>query len=278
MIPTPSADPGRPEKHRKLRYNGTDISHQGRVDMIKGVLLDLSGTLYVGNEIIPGAREVVVTLRRNDIPVRYLTNTSRSTRTDIFTKLLRMGFDISEEEFITAPAVMNSYLKEHHLKPWLLVHPSIRGEFDTADDPQPDAVVVCDAAESFTYENLNAAFRLLLEGARLIAIGDNRYFKEEDGMSLDAGPFVRALEYAANCEAIILGKPSPAFFHSAADQLGCKPAEVLMVGDDVYSDVNGALKAGLVRTGKYRPGDERKISAPGACVCSDLKEALADLV
>ncbi len=250
--------------------------------MIKGVLVDLSGTLYVGNEVIPGARGAVSGLKERGIPVRYLTNTSRSTRQDLFNKTRKMDFDIREDEIITAPTVIDSYLREHNLNPWLLVHPSIRGEFTNTEGSNPNAVVVCDAAENFTYENLNAAFRLLLDGARLIAIGDNRYFKEEDGMSLDAGPFVRALEYAASCEAIILGKPSPAFFHSTADQLGCKPAEVLMVGDDVDADVNGALKAGLkaslVQTGKYRPGDELKISAPGACVCSDLPEALAELI
>ena len=97
-------------------------------------------------------------------------------------------------------------------------------------------------------------------------------------MSLDAGPFVRALEYASGSEAIILGKPSPAFFHAAASQLDCHPGDVLMIGDDVFSDVNGALRAGLkaalVQTGKYRPGDEQKIAAPGACFCTDLLDAV----
>ena len=143
-------------------------------------------------------------------------------------------------------------------------------------------MVIGDAADAFSYEHLNRAFRLVLDGARLLAVGDNRYFKEGEGLSLDAGPFVKALEYAADCEAIILGKPSPAFFHAAAAQLGCLPGQVLMVGDDVFSDVNGALKAGLkaalVRTGKYRSGDEAKIIAPGACVCADLGEAVQGLV
>jgi len=257
------------------------IFKQG-TDMIKGVLLDLSGTLYVGSQTIPGAVEAIKALQRKRIPTRYLTNTSRTPRHEIHQKLVGMGFPIREEEIITAPGVIDNYLQEHGLNPWLLVHPSIRDEFSNVGAAEPDAVVLCDAAESFTYETLNQAFRLLLDGARLIAIGDNRYFKEEDGMSLDAGPFVRALEYAAGCEAIILGKPSPAFFHSSAALLGCKPKETLMVGDDVYSDVNGALKAGLkatlVRTGKYRPGDEHKITAHGARVCADLAEAIDDLI
>jgi HAD superfamily hydrolase (TIGR01458 family) len=249
--------------------------------MIKGVLLDLSGTVYEGDELIPGALETVERLHASHIPVRYLTNSSRIPRSKILSRLQGMGFNVRASEIFTAPDAIQDYLREHRLSPWLLIHPAIEEEFTEFHGQSPDTVVICDAAYAFTYENMNRAFRMLLDGARLLAVGDNRYFKETDGISLDAGPFVRALEYAADCEAIILGKPSPAFFHAAVTQLGCKPSEVLMVGDDVYTDINGALKAGLkaalVRTGKYRPGDEGKIVAPGACVCADLLEAVIGL-
>jgi len=246
--------------------------------MIKGVLLDLSGTIYVGDEVLPRALEAVQRLSAENIPLRYLTNSSRSSRKDIRHKLLEMGFAVSAEEIFTAPMAIKAYLRAHKLSPWLLVNPAIQGEFKEFSGATPDAVIICDAAQAFTYENLNQAFRLLTRGALLLAVGDNRYFKEADGLSLDAGPFIRALEYAADCEAIVLGKPSPTFFHTAAAQLGCLPGELLMVGDDVFADVNGALKAGmkaaLVQTGKYQRGDEQKIAAPGACVCSDLLDAV----
>ncbi len=249
--------------------------------MIKGVLLDLSGTVYDGDTIIPGALEAVEHLHRAKIPLRYLTNTSRTPRRKILQRLQKMGFSVDANEIFTAPVAVQEYLQDHGLSPWLLVHPDIAYEFAGFDSSDPDAVVVCDAAAGFSYEKLNQAFRVLLDGARLLAVGDNRYFKDSDGMSLDAGPFVKALEYASGTEAVILGKPSPAFFHAASSQLGCRPREVLMIGDDVYSDVNGALKAGLraalVQTGKYRPGDEHKVSAPGACVCADLLCAVREL-
>ena len=250
--------------------------------MIKGVLLDLSGTIYVGDEVLPRALEAVQKLHAEKIPMRYITNSSRNSRKEILYKLLDMGFAVSEEEIFTAPMAVQAFLREHKLSPWLLVHPAIEEEFKEFSGASPDAVVLCDAAEAMSYENLNQAFRLLIKGACLLAVGDNRYFKEADGMSLDAGPFIRALEYAADCEAIVLGKPSPAFFHSAAAQLGCRPEEILMVGDDVLADVNGALKAGmkaaLVQTGKYQPGDEQKIATPGACVCSDLLVAVQGIL
>jgi HAD superfamily hydrolase (TIGR01458 family) len=246
--------------------------------MIKGVLLDLSGTIYVGDNMLPRALEAVQKLQAENIPLRYLTNSSRSSRKDILCKLLAMGLTVSADEIFTAPMAVQAYLREHKLSPWLLVHPAIRKEFTEFSGENPDAVVLCDAAEDMSYENLNQAFRILIKGARLLAVGDNRYFKEPDGMSLDAGPFIRALEYAADCEAIILGKPSPVFFLSAVAQLDCRPGETLMIGDDVFADINGALKAGmkaaLVKTGKYQPGDEHKIAAPGACVCEDLFDAV----
>jgi HAD superfamily hydrolase (TIGR01458 family) len=185
-------------------------------------------------------------------------------------------------KFFTAPQAIHAYLHEHSLSPWLLVHPNLEVEFADLIGDSPDSVVLCDAADGFSYANLNQAFRLLQGGARLLAVGDNRYFREGEEMSLDAGPFVRALEYAAGIEAIILGKPSAPFFHAAASQFDCQTNEVLMVGDDVFSDVNGALKVGmkaaLVQTGKYRDGDELKIAAPGACVSKDVYDAVNGLI
>lgn len=248
---------------------------------IKGVLLDLSGTLYQGREAIPEALEAVVKLGKSGLPVRYVTNTSRLPVIAVWQKLNRLGFSIDLRHIFTAPQAVYHYLVEQHLRPYLLVHPELEEEFADLPQSHPDTVVVADAAESFSYANLNQAFRLLLEGAQLVAVGDNRYFRDEQGMSLDAGPFIRALEYAADCKARILGKPAEAFFHAALKEIGCRPEETLMVGDDVYADVNGALKAGLrgalVQTGKYRSGDEQHLSGE-ALVCRDIQQVVAEIL
>ena len=249
--------------------------------MIKGVLLDLSGTIYTGDQLIPGAREAVEQLQAEKIPLRYLTNSSRSPRRAIHQKLRDFGLVIDEATVFTAPQAVRDYLIAEELTPHLLVHPAIEEEFADLTGPAPDAVVLGDAADAFSYANLNRAFRLLLDGAPLLAVGDNRYFREEEGMSLDVGPFVAALEYAAGCQALILGKPAREFFLDAAGQLGCPPGEVLMVGDDVSGDVNGALAAGLqaalVQTGKYQPGDEEQCDADAALLFSDLRQLVQEL-
>jgi HAD superfamily hydrolase (TIGR01458 family) len=176
--------------------------------MIKGVLLDLSGTVYIDDQLLPGALEAISSLQTQHIPLRFITNTSRRSRQTLLHKLRELGLAIDPAEVFTAPQAVRNYLVEHRLTPWLLVHPAIEEEFSDLCGSVPNVVVLGDAAEAFTYANLNTAFRLLLEGARLLVVGDNRYFREGDGLSLDAGPFVTALEYASGCQAIILGKPA----------------------------------------------------------------------
>jgi len=244
------------------------------MEPIRGVLLDLSGVLYVGDAPLPGALEALGRLQASDLPVRYITNTTRSPRGAIHRMLAGMGFRIPEGELFTAPGAVRAELERRGLKPQLLIHPDLAAEFEGLVTDEPDAVVLGDAGEGFTYARLNRAFRLLMEGAPLLAMGSNRYFKEQDGLSLDIGPFLKALEYAAGVQGTVFGKPSVDFFHAAVADMGLDPHEVLMVGDDVEADVQGALDAGLqaclVRTGKYRTGDDEQLDPRRAQVFDDL--------
>lgn len=230
---------------------------------MKAVFLDLSGVLYEGTRPLPGALQAVERLQRSPLTLRFLTNTSRRNRHQILSDLHRMGFSLDPTQLFTAPAAAARWLKVQGLRPYLLVHPDIRVEFQELDQREPNAVVLGDAEEGLNYGALDAAFALLLTGAPLIAIADNRYFKADGRLHLDAGPFVRALEYAADIRAVVTGKPAPAFFREVLGDAGLCPADVLMVGDDIHGDVEGTLRAGLnaalVRTGKYRPGDEARI-------------------
>jgi HAD superfamily hydrolase (TIGR01458 family) len=101
---------------------------------------------------------------------------------------------------------------------------------------------------------LNHAFRLMMDGAELIALQHNRYWRRSDGMALDVGAYAAALEYATRSEAVVVGKPSQEFFAAALAEMELEQA--VMVGDDVEADVGGAMAAGLagvlVRTGKFR--------------------------
>ena len=244
--------------------------------MIRGVLLDLSGVLYVGDKLLPGALSAVQRLVDAGLPVRYITNTTRSTRQMILQRLTRLGFNIAAEDIFTAPIASRQYIEANSLVPFLLIHPDLEPEF-IGMIGEPNAVLVGDAGDRFTYNNMNLAFRYLQDGAPLLAMGVNRYFSEGDMLSLDAGPFVHALEYACGSKAVVLGKPSFEFYATAVNSLGCNPEETVMVGDDVEADVIGAMCAGLngilVQTGKFIQGDEKKIKAGAVCV-ADITAAV----
>lgn len=224
-----------------------------------GALLDIDGVLYVGDEPIEGAREALAQLRERLASLRLLTNTTSRSRREVVAHLVKLGFEVSPEEVITPAKMAVSYCRERgHESVALLVGDALREDLAELTEPPPgrrvEAIVLGDLGAGFTPEVLNGAFRMLMEGAELIALQHNRYWQRADGLALDVGAYSAALEYATGREATVVGKPSGTFFATALAELGTERA--IMVGDDVEADVGGALAAGLpavlVRTGKFR--------------------------
>ena len=248
--------------------------------MAKGVLLDLAGVVYLGDQMLPRAGEAVDRLREAGLPVRFVTNTTRLSKVGILDRLRGIGLEVAGDELITPAEAARTWLATHRRSPHLLVHPALVEDFEGVADHPDKAVIVGDAGRDFTYDTLNAAFRELAAGADLLALAKNRTFRDDDGaLSMDAGGFVAALEYAAECKAIVLGKPAPDFYAAAVAGLGCDAADAVMVGDDVEADVSGALAAGigaalLVRTGKYHEGAEAGATPPPTAVVDDLFAAV----
>ncbi len=229
---------------------------------IKGLLLDIDGVLYVGEKPILGSIEALRKLRKK-FQIRFITNTTRKPKRKVVDKLRSMGFEIREEEIFTALGATAEYLRKKKAKAYFLLTEEAMEEVKDLVGEPPDYVVVGDAYKNFTYDRLNRAFRYLMEGARLITAAKNRYFKDGDGkLSLDAGPFVKALEFASGKRAKVVGKPSKEFFLSAVGSMGLSPQECAVVGDDVETDVLGGMRAGLygilVKTGKFREEDLKK--------------------
>jgi len=227
---------------------------------IKGLLLDLDGTLYVGEEPVPGAREAVELLGASGLALRYVTNTTRMPRRAVVERLRALGFDVAEGEVFTPARAAARMIRGRTCLP--LVDGSLLEDLEgiALSEDAPDFVLVGDLGDEFTYARLDAAFRCLMNGAELVALQKNRYWRAQHGLSLDAGPFVAALEYASGKQAVVVGKPEEGFFRLALDDLELEAGEVAMVGDDAEADVAGAKKAGLlgiqVRTGKWRPDTE----------------------
>lgn len=227
---------------------------------IKAVLCDIGGVLYVGDTPINGAIEALSRIKSR-YPVRFVTNTTQKTGKQVVEALCTMGFEIAEHEVLTALDVTKLFLETHTSRGFYLLTDDATAFFDDLNEiERQHYVVVGDAQENFTYERLNQAFRLLQSGSELVAVAKNRYFKDNDHqLSMDAGGFVSALEYASGKEAHIIGKPSLDFYHLACSSMGVDPAQCLMIGDDIESDILGAQEAGLktllVKTGKFAPQD-----------------------
>ncbi len=229
---------------------------------IEGLLIDIEGVLIRGNEVIPGAHEALQSLRARGIPHRFITNTTIYSRLTLLERLQALGFAIKLEELFTATYAAARYLQEQNAQSYYpLLMPDAQLEFGglDVDEENPEFVVMGDMGPSFTFPRLNRALGALLNGARLVALHKKRTWRTEEGVYLDAGPFVVAMEYAAEMRAEVIGKPSKAYFRMVLDDLGVEPAKVAMIGDDVESDVRGAQLIGmqgwLVKSGRFRKED-----------------------
>ncbi|MFY9552397.1 MAG: TIGR01458 family HAD-type hydrolase [Thermoanaerobaculia bacterium] len=247
---------------------------------IRALLVDLEGTVYQDGRLIPGAAAALAAARERGVEHVFVTNTTSRPRSVLARELSGMGLRVDPSQIFTAPRAAREHLLSRGMRrAHFLLRPALLEDFDGVEpaDSGAEAVVLGDLGDEMTYTRLNRAFRLLLSGAELVALARNRYWRSADGLMLDAGPFVAALEHASGKTATLAGKPSPAFFAAALASLDASHEETAVVGDDLESDVGGGQAAGmrgvLVTTGKFRPGD-----LEGSSIRPDaVLESLADL-
>jgi HAD superfamily hydrolase (TIGR01458 family) len=251
----------------------------GRLEGIETVLLDLDGTLYVGSRVVEGAPEAVRWLREQGLAVRFCTNTDSVTPSELAGRLARRGFPVDEDELVTPVAVAAQLLgSDPEARVLAVAAGGVRellGDRLAGAGERVTHVLVADPSYGAVYDDLDAAFRAVRDGAELLATQVNRVAVRDDGEHLDTGGWVRLLEYATGATARVLGKPSPEFFTAPLEALGRAPGTALVVGDDLEADIGGGSAVGaatvLVRTGKGDP-------PPGAGVEPDaVIDSVADL-
>jgi HAD superfamily hydrolase (TIGR01458 family) len=258
------------------------------ISPLKAVLLDIQGTLLAGDGTpIAGAGHAVESLKAAGLAVRFVTNIDSVTVATILARLKAAGIPAKESEIFSPVSAAKRFLaRQERARCHLLLPPSIEPEFSAyrANGHKADWVVVGDCREGFTYERLNAAFRVLRDGAEILALQKGRWFVSPDGAALDTGSFVAALEWGANRTAHVVGKPSTELLRMALEDVGGDPYSAVMVGDDICSDVPSAYSAGtrsvLVRTGKFSLSTlERSERKPDLLLDSiaDLPSALAEI-
>ncbi len=244
---------------------------------VRALLLDLDGVIVLAGEAIPGAAKALNELERRGMPYRIVTNTSAVSRQTLSRWSARLGAPIPPERFESALSASAAWTARHFKdRPlYVLASEDARTEFAgqqllshaeaATRGASVAAVVIGDLPEDATYENLNRAFRLVLDGAALIGMHRNGWWLTPDGPTLDSGAFVVGLEFASGRSATIVGKPSSSFFAQGVRDLRREAgrdlarAEIAMVGDDVRTDIRAAQRAGLrgilVLSGKHGEAD-----------------------
>lgn len=229
-----------------------------------GFLIDMDGVLYRGAEVIPGADEFIRQLRLRDIPFRFLTNNSQRTRRDVVTKLARMGFEVEEEHVFTSAMATARFLAQQ--KPGGTAYVIGEGGLLTAlhqhgyavVDHDPDYVVVGEG-RTFNLEMVEAAVRMILAGAKLIATNLDPNCPTQNGLRPGCGAMVAMLETATGVKAFSVGKPSPVMMRAARKELGLATDETTMIGDTMETDILGGVQLGfhtvLVLSGGTREED-----------------------
>jgi HAD superfamily hydrolase (TIGR01458 family) len=259
-----------------------------------GILCDLEGTLYSGDAPLPGAALLVPALRAREIPFCFVTNTTSRSRRALVARLAAMGIAVSPDEIVSAPVAGAALLRARGttvVAPFLaepvledLEGLDLQGGTAPPGDRRTSAVLLGDLGERWDYALLQEAYGYLRSGAELVTCSRDRVYRRDDRLVLDVGPFVAALEYASGVTALLAGKPSPVMYDAAVARLGLPAADrsrVLMIGDDMHSDIAGAQQAGLVawavETGKFSAAEAARAGITPDRIIPGLQALLADL-
>jgi len=252
-----------------------------KFDNIQALLIDLEGVLYSDDKLISGSDKVLQDLRKKGLKLRFLTNTTTIPRNKILNKLTNYGFDIEEEEIFTPVTATKKFLEEKNIKEvFLVTSKELLSEFNNYEltNKNPKAIIMGDIYKEFNWDILDKIFKLIHKhDSHLISLHQNKYCIRENEISLDLGPFVKAIEYASNKNAVLMGKPNINFFDLVIKDLDAQHENIVMIGDDIKSDIEGGYQAGLktiqVKTGKYQSSDDKNSLQPDARI-KNINEVL----
>lgn len=264
---------------------------------IDGFIFDLDGTIYLGNQALPGAVALIAELRRREKKILFVTNKPLEPRENYASKLTRLGMPTRAEDILTSSHAMSSYLLEQ-APDWLyyvIGEENLRkefsdmglhvlGEFDDQDekqviDPKGIQAVIVAFDRSLDYRKLNTAYQALLAGARFFATNADKACPMPGGFIPDAGATIAALEHISGRKVEFLaGKPSAWMVKLAVNHLQLPVERCLMVGDRLETDIRMGQKAGvhtaLVLTGATKRSEVQALAEPPTMVLDSIADLL----
>jgi len=247
-----------------------------------GYLIDMDGVIYRGGHMIPGADRFINGLRKNDIPFRFLTNNSQRTRRDVATRLQRLGIDVEMEHVYTCAMATARFLALQ--KPEGTAFVIGEGGLLTAlhengyaiVDKDPDYVVVGEG-RTISFELVEAALKMILGGAKLVATNLDPNCPTESGLRPGCGATVAMLETASGVKAFSVGKPSPVMLRSARKELGLTTDQTIVIGDTMETDILGGVQLGFKTILVLSGGTSREDLARFAYQPHKIVDSVADL-
>ncbi len=226
----------------------------------KGFLFDLDGVFVQSGRLLPGAIETSRILCNKNIPFRFLTNTTTKSKKTLHRQLVDQGLICKKEQIFSAGSSgVHAIRNLGSPRCRFYISSDLREDYVEFQEDTlcPELIVIGDYSK-WTYELLNQAFQYIMNGAKILALHSGKYYKVDSGLKLDAGAFVKGLEFSTGKKAYVVGKPNIKFFQSALLDLKLMPEDVVMIGDDLVNDIYGAQESKifgiLVKTGKYHPG------------------------
>ena len=254
--------------------------------MIKGLAIDMDGTVYKGSVPIPGAKEFISDLRRNGIPFMFVTNNSSKGRRQYFEKLKGMGFDIDMGNVLTSGTAALRFLKDERKGKSVYVIGTESYLEDVMeygielDDEDPDIVLLSFDRE-LTYEKINKGYMFIKKGAEFIATHPDDLCPTEDDYDVDIGAFIAMYRYLLDKEPLVIGKPNRLLLDMAASEMGIPADGIAMVGDRLYTDMKMAFDNGLesilVLTGETSMEDLRDSPVRPTYVLDSVADIMAEV-
>ena len=253
---------------------------------LKALLLDIGGTLHVGQVWLPGAQQALRDAERRGLALRMVSNLTQFSRRQVGEWFRDSGFEVPPGHIFTAASAAGAWFAARAkagAKPRVLAlcRPELAEDLapfcELVEAGPAECVLVADMGSQHTLARLDEALRALLAGASLVGMERNRFYRLADGYHLDSGPFLAALEFAAGKPALaVFGKPNPELFRLALASAGAEPGEALMVGDDLECDVllprRLGLATALVKTGKFLPEWESRARLEGVPVLGSVAD------
>ncbi|AZQ61453.1 TIGR01458 family HAD-type hydrolase [Flammeovirga pectinis] len=231
-----------------------------KLNQIKGILCDLDGVLYNDSIVIDGVIATIKSLKSKGYQFLFVTNTSGVTSKELYHKLIALGIPVGENEILSPPlAALNYTIAQGYKEIEVLAGSSIKALFKDnfiINTTTPEAIIISDIGKNWDYQLINNLFLKVLNGSKIIGLHKGKFWKASEGLRIDIGAFIKGIEFATNTEATCIGKPNKSFYESAIEKINLPSHQLLMIGDDIIGDIQGAKAANLtaiqVKTGKYR--------------------------